>query len=302
MSWLIIAISSYFLLAICALIDKYLLSGSVFIPDVYTFYLGILEGLVIILIPFVGFSVPGLFQFFLAFLSGASFVYAIFWYTRALHLFEASRVVPAIGGLVPFFTFGITYLFSLGKESLNFLGIIAFLLLVAGSVIITLRKEKLITLKSFELSAISAFFFSFSFVLAKYVYMSQPFWSGYILIKIGGFLTALSFLSIKKMREEIFKRRKVFQKKVTGIFISNQAIGAGANILENWAIALAPLAYLSIISALQGTQYVFLLIFAVLLSLKFPKVLREEVSGRIIFQKIIAILLIGAGLFVLTLK
>ena len=70
---------------------------------------------------------------------------------------------------------------------------------------------------------------------------------------------------------------------------------------QNWAIFLAPLAFLAIINALQGVQYVFLLIFAVLLSLKFPQILKEEISREIIFQKVVAILLIGGGLVILAL-
>ncbi len=302
MSWLIIAVSAYFLLAVCSLIDKYLLSGPLPVPEAYTFYLGILEGLALILIPFVGFSVPRPFQIFLSFLSGAAFVYAIFWYTKALRRFEASRVVPAIGGLIPSFTFILTYFLSKGKENISLIGVVALLLLIAGSVIFTLRKDKFVTLKSLELSAISAFFFSLSFVLSKYVYMSQPFWSGFILIKLGGFLMALIFILSKKVREEVFVRQRLFKKRTAGIFISDQAIGAGANILENWAIALAPLVYISVINALQGIQYVFLLIFTVFLSLKFPKILKEEISRKVIFQKIIAVSLIGLGLFVLTLR
>ena len=75
-----------------------------------------------------------------------------------------------------------------------------------------------------------------------------------------------------------------------------------ANVLQNWAISLAPLVYIAVINALQGVQYVFLLIFAVLLSVKFPQILREEISGNIIFQKAVAILVIALGLAILTIK
>jgi hypothetical protein len=56
------------------------------------------------------------------------------------------------------------------------------------------------------------------------------------------------------------------------------------------------------INALQGVQYVFLLIFAIILSFKLPKILKEEISREIIFQKVAAILLIGAGLILIALK
>jgi len=79
-------------------------------------------------------------------------------------------------------------------------------------------------------------------------------------------------------------------------------MGAGASILQNWAIFLAPLVYVAIINALQGINYAFLLVFIIFLSLKFPQILKEEISKKILLQKIIAILLISAGLFLLTLK
>ena len=303
MLWLSVTISFYFILSIVFLVDKYLLSGSIPNPKVYTFYVGTLGILVLVLIPFVNFFIPTLPQIILALFAGAIYIYALFWFYKSLQLFEASRVVPAISGLVPLFTFGLVYISSLGKEVLSFSEMIAFILLILGSCFIVAEKEKFINLKSLKISTICALLLSLSFVLLKYVYLAQPFWSGFIWTKIGGFLMALCFfVLVKEVREEISQRKDNFKKKTMGIFIINQAAGGGANILQNWAFALAPLAYIAIINALQGIQYVFLLIFTVLLSLKFPKILREEISKKILFQKIIAILLIGAGLTLLAFK
>jgi len=72
-------------------------------------------------------------------------------------------------------------------------------------------------------------------------------------------------------------------------------VGAGAFILQNWAIALAGLAYLSIINALQGVQYVFLFILTGL-------ILKEGLSKKVILQKFFAIILIGIGLVFLALN
>jgi hypothetical protein len=303
MSWLIVAISAYLILAVVFLVDKYLLTTSIPNPKVYAFYIGTLGILVLLLIPFIDFYVPEISQIALSFLAGAIFIYALFWFYKALRFFEASRVVPAVGGMVPLFTFGLVYLFSLGKETLSFSEGLAFILLVFGSIFITLGKEKLITLKSFKISAIAAFLFSLAFVLSKYVYMAQPFLNGFIWRSIGGFLMAICFFIIfPEIRTEVFKKREKFSKKTATIFIANQAAGGGAAILQNWAIALAPLSYIAFINALQGIQYVFLLIFSLLLSLKFPKIIKEKISKKILFQKITAILLIGAGLAILTIK
>lgn len=303
MTWLFIAISAYFILAVVFLVDKYLLVGPIPSPKVYAFYVGMLGILALILAPFVGFSVPGPLQIFLSLITGAFFIYGLFWFYKALQLFEPSRVVPAIGGILPIFTFFIIYIFSKGEETLNFWEATSFLLLILGSILITHEKAKKITLKSLQISALTALLLAFYFVFAKYVYLEQSFWTGFIWIRIGGALAAFCFfLFFKEVKEGIFRKREYFPKKIAGIFLINQAAGAGANILQNWAIALAPLAFVAMVSALAGTQYVFLLIFAVLLSLKFPQILKEEISREVIFQKLFAILLIGGGLAILALK
>ncbi len=318
MTWLVITILSYFILAVVFLVDKYLLTSSIPNSKVYVFYVGILGILSLILAPFVGFYIPGISQIILGLSAGATFIFGLFWFYKGLSLFEASRIVPAVGGLIPLFTFGFVYVFSRGRVSLSLQEIIAFLFLLFGSVFIVSEKDKFINLKSLKISLIASFFVSLSSVLIKYVYLSLPFWSGFIWKNIGGFLMALCFFIIfPEIKKEIFKnrtsegsegeeegkalfaRREKSNPQKATVFLTNQAIGGGASVLQNWAIALAPLVYVAFINVLQGVQYVFLLIFSVFLSLKFPQILKEEISKGILVQKIIAIIVIGGGLALL---
>ncbi len=70
MSWLLVAILSYLILAVVSLVDKYLLTNSIPNPKVYVFYVGTMGALVLILAPFIGFYVPGAFQIILSLLAG----------------------------------------------------------------------------------------------------------------------------------------------------------------------------------------------------------------------------------------
>ena len=300
MTWLIIIISAYFLLAAVALGDKYLLAGPPN-PKTYSFYVGILGILAVLLIPLVGFSIPEISQLILALIAGAILIFALFGLYTGLENFEASRIVPAIGGLLPLFTFGLIYLFSCGQEVFSLAEAPAFILLLAGSILITFRKGKSITSKSLQISVITAFFFALTFVLTKYVYLVLPFWTGFIWMRIGGFLTALCFIFTKEVKREILERRFSFKRKTGVFFLFNQAMGGGAFILQNWAIALVPLAFLPFLNALEGTKYIFLLILATLISFKLPQILKEEISKEVILQKVAAILLIGGGLALLAL-
>ena len=290
MSWLIAIILAYFLLAFVSLGDKYLLKGPPN-PKIYAFYVGVLGILALLLIPFVGFSVPGIMGILFCLLAGAMYVFAILGACEGLERFEASRIIPAIGGFMPLFIFGLIYLFS-GGEVLGFKEIIAFILLIFGSVLIAWDPSKKVSFKSLQISVITAFLFALSFVLTKYVYLMLPFWTGFIWIRISAFLTVLFFILFKEVRNEIFSKKSSFSKKTSAFFLFNQAMGAGAFILQNWAIALAGLAYLSIISALQGVQYVFLFILTML-------ILKEGLSKKVILQKFFAIILIGIGLVLL---
>ncbi len=304
MTWLIAAVSAYFILAVVFLIDKYLLSGRIPNPKMYCFYVGILNSLAVFLIFFVNFYIPSYYLLFLSLISGALFIFSLFWLYKALFIFEVSRVIPTVGGLLPLFSFSSVYIFSGGKESLGIWGLLAFFFLVVGSVLITYKKTKM-SLRSFLFSALSAFLLSLSFVLSKYVYLKGPFWVSFIWIKIGGGIFALVLLFLSREVRESIKRTVFSEKKVkkrkspktAAVFITNQVLGGGAHILQNYSFFLAPSAiYISLINALQGTQYLFLFIFALIISLKFPQVIKEEVSKKIIIQKLLAILLIGVGI------
>lgn len=298
MSWLLVAILAYFFLAISFFGDKFLLTGGIPNPKVYSFYVGILSIFVIIFIPF-GFFLPSLSQIFLSFFTGMLFIIGLYLYYSLIREFEVSRIAPAIGGMIPILTFFFVYIFSRGEVAFSFENIISFLLLTSGSVLIVIEKSKNIFGKSFIFSLGAAFYFALYFVLAKFVFTSLTFINGFIWIRFGGFLAALFFLFFKEVRSQAFNRPQGTGFKTTGIFIGNQIMGSSGAVLQNWAIALAPLVYVAFINALQGVQYGFLLIFTVLFSLKFPKILKEEISKKILFQKIIAILLISGGLILL---
>ena len=292
MNWLFVVILAYFLFAVVSLVDRRILKGP---PNakIYAFYVGILGILSLLLAPFVGFFIPELHKIIFCLFAGIIYFFALFSLFSGLEKFEASRIIPAVGGFLPIFTLLLVYSFSDGKESLNYIEILAFLFLVLGSVVVSWQTSFKISFEALAISFLSAFFLSLSLILAKNVYLALPFWTGFLWIRVGAFLSALFFLFLGSVRKEIFSGASAFSRKTGALFIFNQGIGAGAFILQNWAIALAGLAYLSIINALQGIQYVFLFILAALF-------LKESLSKKIIIQKVAAILLIGAGLAILT--
>ena len=308
MLWLITAIISYFLLAIVFLLDKYLLVQRIPDPKVYAFYIGLISILTVFLIPFVGFEVPELKVVLLSLVTGVVFILALFYFFKALRAFEASRIVPAVGGILPLFTLVFVYFISGGEEVLSLPDFSAFLLLILGTVLITYRQDKGLSTQSLKLSFLAAFLFALYFILLKYVYLDLSFWSGLIWTRVGAFLAAIFlFLAFLEVRRELLKKTLTFSFKWSSIFGATPflfvltRIGAGlAGLFQMWAVFLAPFIGIALINALQGTQYLFLFLITTLVSLRFPGILREEISGPILLQKVLAILLISAGIAILT--
>ncbi len=120
------------------------------------------------------------------------------------------------------------------------------------------------------------------------------------MILLGGGLGAASFLILPKIRKLIFSQK--FTQKMSGLFILGQIFGGVGVISLFYAIFLAKPVQVPLINALEGIRYAFLLLFVFVLAKKFPQLLKEEISKKVILQKIIAILLIGTGLMFLALK
>ena len=133
MNWIIIAIISHFLTAIVYILDKFIISKTTIRPVIYSFYVGILSSLTVLLIPF-GFSLIPAGQIIYSFAAGALFIFATLFFYKSIKSFDISRIIPIIGGLVAIFTLILTYIFL--EERLSNNQLIAFALLVFGGVII----------------------------------------------------------------------------------------------------------------------------------------------------------------------
>ena len=291
MSWITIVLAGHFLNALAFLMDKFLLAKKIPSPFIYAFFIGALGILGLVLIPF-GFSVPSGVEIARALIAGATFVIALVFFFAGLKENEASRVVPLTGGFVPAFTFVLAYFFL--AERLGMMEIAAFVALVAGGVLITIERGGHGSKRGYVYAVIAALIFAISFVITKQVYIEQEFISGFVWSRIGGFLMAMSFLLIPSARNGILHQPKQKnQASTAALFFTGQVAGALGFVLVNYSISLASV---SLVNAMQGAQYAFLLLMIILLAKKFPKIMSEKLTGAVLAQKIFAIILISIGI------
>jgi drug/metabolite transporter (DMT)-like permease len=303
MNWLSITLFAYFLNAIAMVIDKTLLKKAIKNPFVYTFYIAALGAVLIILaIPIaLIFNLeliwPGWSQFWISMAAGGSFSVGLILMYIALKKSDATRLLPMIGGLTPIFVIFLAY-FLIG-ESLILKQIFAFIIIMIGTFLISLEfKNGDIKFKKLLWLALpSALFFALSYVLTKDVYNHQPFISGFVWTRLGALALILLPMILHKNRYDLRHPDKdVNMKKTLGKFLFGQGSGAASAVLVQYAISIASV---SLVMALQGTQYVFVFAAVLISTYYFPKFLSEKMNRNIIFQKVLAILIIGAGIYLI---
>lgn len=309
MSWIFIAVIAYLILAVVNLADKFLLEKFVPSAQAYTFLVGILSLLAFLAAPWF-LSWPGWTLLGYNLLVGAMFPVALLLLYKALKEGEASRMITLVGGAIPVFT--IILSLSVLNETFSGRQWLALVLLILGTVLISWfptghdlwdKVKSWFALESFNqrlgmVSAISAaFILAVFFIGSKYLYLAQDFMSAFIWIRLGTGLMVLTLLLPREYRQEISKSfRKIKNGRGRIVFFATQFLAAGGFILQNYALSLGSVA---LVNALQGVQYGFLLILGALLSVFYPRLLKEAVSRNIIIKKILAILMIAAGLYLI---
>ncbi|MFH1426752.1 MAG: EamA family transporter [Candidatus Kerfeldbacteria bacterium] len=300
MHWLLAVLIGHFLNAISYVLDKVLLTKSITNPYAFTFFIGILGLLGIVLIPF-GFEIPEGKLIALNLITGALYIGALLFFFLALKGAEASRIVPFIGGGIPLFTWIFELLFL--DERLTGGTLLAFGILVVGTIVIAIevggdseKKEKQ-GVKAWLFGSGAAVLFAISFGLTKIAYDAQPFFSAFVWQRFGSFAIALVFLLWASHRKAIKESMSIFKEKAGLYYIIAQAFGAGGFIFVNYAISLASV---SLVNALQGVQYAFLLVMAVVASVKWPKLLQEAMTHKSLVVKIIGVIIISIGLYLVS--
>lgn len=316
--WLFITISAYFINAGVYIADKFLLSKKIHSSIAYAFYVGVWSIFNIGLLFFWPWM-PNLQELTLDLLAGFLFLITlVFWY-KALHQSEASRVVPIVGALTPIFSFILSFVF-LG-ETLSKQQLLAFIILIGGGLLISLKQTKVYLYKKVisrfreiigeiigEIPAsaqptsrllvnavMAAIFFAVYYVLIKYIYIYQPFIGGFVWSRLGSFVGVILMLFVPDWRRIIFAQQKGAKTpKNLFFFLMVRLLAAAAFIMINWAISLGNVA---MVNALQGVQYLFLFVIILLISNKFPKVLHEQLGHGVFLQKLIGTVMVCLGLY-----
>lgn len=295
-SFLPIAVIGYFLGGGATLIDKILLTKSVPHPIIYTFYISLLGFGTIVLIPF-GLTLTPQTVIYSA-IAGISATFGAFTYFKSLKQGEASVVTPIIGVLNPVFTI-ILGLFFL-SQVLNFDQIKAFLVLMVGTLVLTLNLLRKVRLnQQLPTMILSGFLYALAYLFLKEVFTQSNFITGLTLTRLSTGIFALTFLISPILRREIVASKiskHHFANKTSYLMLFGQLMGAFGGILITYAVSLA---HPALVNSLFGAQYLVILAVALIFYERHSHILGENLSKPVLAQKVLGIIILSFGLYLL---
>jgi drug/metabolite transporter (DMT)-like permease len=300
MLWIFFALLAHVANGAVFIIDKSLLGGKSTLrkPLHYALYSAALAGLVVIILPFAHVVFTS-FVLTWSLVAGAVHILALLVFFTAMRLGEPSRIVPITGSAVPLFTI-LFAVFFLGEVFTSW-QVMGILLLIAGGGFLSIgRSEKKviqISWKNLSLALLAGALFAIYFVVTKYIYTyaNDEFLSVFMTTRIVEAVIAIMaivvFIGVRMPSGA--KRKQQGSRKAQGVFFLNKILAAGAFLLQTYAISLGSV---SVVNALQGVQFAFIFLLAILFSWAFPAIFREEIRRDALVQKSIGIILISIGI------
>ena len=293
MVWIYLVVIAQLLNAVVTLIDKHFVTSALIgKPVVYAFYMGVLSGAAVLLLPFGVVLAPTIMVLWLSLVAGISYVFALLFLYKSLKLSDASDVAPVFGAVSTVATFGFSFIFLGGSLSGNFLS--GFILLVVGTFITSYFH---LTKKAILFLVVAGVMFGFSTVFLKELFNQTAFWNGFFWSRLANVLGVVILFLWSNNARAILDNIKTSSMGTKTAVVVNKVIAGFAFLLILYAIKLGDV---SVVNALTGVQFAFLLLFAILFSKRFPEYFYESVHHHhAILRKLVATVLIMVGLFLL---
>jgi uncharacterized membrane protein len=302
-NWFLIALIAPLLWSIVNHIDKYMLSK--YLKDRGVGALLIFSALAsVITLPFILyfyhveiFSVSTQ-DLWLLILVGFLSVGAFFFYLKGMDEEEASIVIPLFQ-LVPVFGYFLSY--AILGESLNTSQILSSLLIIFGIIVLAIEIDidNKVTLRGrvLGLVTISSFFFALHDTLFKKVAITESFWPSvfwqYVSLTVFG---VLILIFVKSYRNDFLSMLKNSGTRVLSLNVLSEVLYIIGNMANNFATLLAPVALVLVVSSYQP---LFVFIGGIILTIFLPHIAMEKISTKHLFHKIVSILIIFIGSYLL---
>ena len=218
-------------------------------------------------------------------------------YLYAMRNDEASNVAPLFQ-IIPIFSFIFGYIFF--GEILSTAQFIGAFFILGGSIAITLRYDGVRIIfrrNTFVLMLISSMLLAATGVLFKLAALDENFWVANFWENIGMSTFAIILLICAPIyRREFVAVLYQYPKMVVGLNAFNEILSIIGLLLINYAMLLVPVALVSVTASIQP---LFVLMIGIGITIFFPSITEETITGHNLGRKIFAIATIIFGSYVI---
>ena len=277
------------------LVERFFKESNVAVLLVFTAFIGVL------MLPFIWFLEPGVVSLDVESVaiiaaSGVLYMGAMLFYLQALQSEEASVVAPFFQAS-PLFGYVLAY-FVLG-EKLSAMQMAGGALIIVGALIVSIRfgQSGAFKLRLALLMLTCGFVLALATLIFKIFAVEVAFWTTTFWMFVGEAIFGAALLMIGSYRRQFVALMRANTAALLSINASNELINLGGGLGNRYALLFAPL---SIVQAIGATTTLFVFAFGVVLSIVWPKLSRENLSGRDLVQKAIAAAFVAAGVALVT--
>jgi uncharacterized membrane protein len=299
--WLFFAFCGPVLWAISVHLDKYLVER--FFKEANVALMVLFTALVVVLaLPIIWYFVPDVLNpsagsIALIILAGILYMTGMLFYLRALQNDEASVVAPFFQ-TGPLFGYVLAYL-VLG-ETLSPRQLLGGALIIFGALFVSIRVGQ--SMKTFKtrlaaLMVACGFIMALSSLIFKVFALKVEFWTTTFWMFVGEGIFGAALLMIPAYRRQFLVLLRGNTAALLSINASNELINLGGGLGSRYALLFAPL---SIVQAIGSTTTLFVFAFGIVLSVFFPGLGRENLSGRELVQKGVAAVVVAIGVALVT--
>ncbi len=228
--------------------------------------------------------------------SGAILLASYAPYMYALETDETSVITP-LWQMVPIFGFILSFIFL--KETLSAGQIFSGILIISGAVLLSLNiedKKPRLKVKILLQMALAAFLVSVSILIFKIIALEENFWATIFWEYAGAGIFSLFILFIpshwRRFKETIQKN----DLSIFGINGLSDIIGIPARMASHYATLLAPIALVLVVNSLQPF---LILLWGIIFTVFFPNFAEEKIGKKHMSQKVISIVIIFIGTYLL---
>jgi len=291
--WITLAALAQLITAFTILVDKYVLVSRFYAgkPIVYTFYVSVLSGFVVVLLPFGVVSWPTREVAGLSLHVAAAFIAGLYFLYAALKKGHASDAIPVVGATTAITT-SLLALFFL-EQDLPLAFVPAFALFVVGTFLIS---HFHLSIRELSLVGFAGVLFGASAVLMKLIFLQASFIDGFFWSRAAIVVGALLLLLWPPNREAVFHSVRRSRASTKLLIIGNKTLAGVASVLTLLAISLGSV---SIVNAMTGLQFAFLLLFAYLGAHWLPAVFKGEIHRHHFPHKLYGTICIMLGIIAL---